>query len=408
MKLLIIAGPYEADRIRKSAVAAGFETVAVEPGESLSGWITASRPQLIVMAPQMVNPDPALALAKVRSVPRGRVPIFLVGDEADEPLMASLSEGFFVRPVSPEALLEHAKVVLAAERAREATNLGHEFGRGRGTPGMGSRPAPPPGTGSRPAPTPGMPPVGAPRPPIGLKPLVTTAASTAPSAPGLPGGSDASVLLAALDAGIDALLDAELSNALAAAPKVAGPEAEFSNQTTADMKADDIPKRKPAAPPSETNGAGAARAEDSRGAARAEDSRGAARAEDSRGAARAEDSRGAARGEDSRGTARAEDSRGTAPRSSAPAGDGRARIIARYALVEVGDYYQVLGVARDATSAELERAHARLARELSPEEIGPGLAGELGVEIAAIRIVVEEARRILGDPRLRARYSARL
>ena len=390
MKLLIIAGPYEADRIRKSAVAAGFETVAVEPGESLSGWITASRPQLIVMAPQMVNPDPALALAKVRSVPRGRVPIFLVGDEADEPLMASLSEGFFVRPVSPEALLEHAKVVLAAERAREATNLGHEFGRGRGTPGMGSRPAPPPGTGSRPAPTPGMPPVGAPRPPIGLKPLVTTAASTAPSAPGLPGGSDASVLLAALDAGIDALLDAELSNALAAAPKVAGPEAEFSNQTTADMKADDIPKRKPAAPPSETNGAGAARAEDSRGAARAEDSR------------------GAARGEDSRGTARAEDSRGTAPRSSAPAGDGRARIIARYALVEVGDYYQVLGVARDATSAELERAHARLARELSPEEIGPGLAGELGVEIAAIRTVVEEARRILGDPRLRARYSARL
>ena len=399
MKLLIIAGPYEADRIRKSAVAAGFETVAVEPGESLSGWITASRPQLIVMAPQMVNPDPALALAKVRSVPRGRVPIFLVGDEADEPLMASLSEGFFVRPVSPEALLEHAKVVLAAERAREATNLGHEFGRGRGTPGMGSRPAPPPGTGSRPAPTPGMPPVGAPRPPIGLKPLVTTAASTAPSAPGLPGGSDASVLLAALDAGSDALLDAELSNALAAAPKVAGPEAEFSNQTTADMKADDIPKRKPAAPPSETNGAGAARAEDSRGAARAEDSR---------GAARAEDSRGAARGEDSRGTARAEDSRGTAPRSSAPAGDGRARIIARYALVEVGDYYQVLGVARDATSAELERAHARLARELSPEEIGPGLAGELGVEIAAIRTVVEEARRILGDPRLRARYSARL
>ena len=44
MKLLIIAGPYEADRIRKAALSAGFETVAVEPGESLSGWITASRP----------------------------------------------------------------------------------------------------------------------------------------------------------------------------------------------------------------------------------------------------------------------------------------------------------------------------------------------------------------------------
>src|SRR4029077_11718605 len=132
MSLLIIAGPYEADRIRKSAVAAGFETVAVEPGESLSGWITASRPELILMAPQMVHADPAMALAKVRSVPRGRVPIFLVGDEADEARMASLSEGFFVRPVSPDALLEHAKVVLAALGAREATNLGqgNEFSRG--------------------------------------------------------------------------------------------------------------------------------------------------------------------------------------------------------------------------------------------------------------------------------------
>ena len=42
MKLLIISGPYEADRLRKAAVSAGFEAVAVEPGESLSGWITAS------------------------------------------------------------------------------------------------------------------------------------------------------------------------------------------------------------------------------------------------------------------------------------------------------------------------------------------------------------------------------
>src|SRR3982751_3658140 len=99
MKLLIIAGPYEADRIRRAAVSAGFETVAVEPGESLSGWITASRPDLIVMAPQIVSPDPAVAMAKVRSVPRGRVPIFLVGDSSDEPRLRELgADGFFVRP----------------------------------------------------------------------------------------------------------------------------------------------------------------------------------------------------------------------------------------------------------------------------------------------------------------------
>ena len=68
MKVLIIAGPYEADRVRRAVVSAGFEAVAVEPGESLSGWITASRPDLIVLAPQLVNADPTVALAKVRSL----------------------------------------------------------------------------------------------------------------------------------------------------------------------------------------------------------------------------------------------------------------------------------------------------------------------------------------------------
>ena len=93
MKLLIISGPYEADRLRKAAVSAGFEAVAVEPGESLSGWITASRPALIIMAPQMVHPDPEQALAKVRSVPRGRVPIFLVGDAADDVAIGGFHNG---------------------------------------------------------------------------------------------------------------------------------------------------------------------------------------------------------------------------------------------------------------------------------------------------------------------------
>jgi hypothetical protein len=114
MKLLIIAGPYEADRLRKAAVSAGFETVAVEPGESLSGWISASRPDLIVMAPRIVNADPAVALAKVRTIPRGRVPIFLVGDAADEPRFKGLADGFFVRPVSPDDLIAEARSLLGA------------------------------------------------------------------------------------------------------------------------------------------------------------------------------------------------------------------------------------------------------------------------------------------------------
>ena len=147
MKLLIISGPYEADRLRKAAVSAGFEAVAVEPGESLSGWITASRPALIIMAPQMVHPDPAQALAKVRSVPRGRVPILLVGDRADEPRMAGLADGFFIRPVAPDELLDRARTVLSAAakdgngaRRRTTTGenaaatAGQEFTQGARTP----------------------------------------------------------------------------------------------------------------------------------------------------------------------------------------------------------------------------------------------------------------------------------
>ena len=109
MKLLIIAGPYEADQIRRAAVSAGFETVAIEPGESLSGWISATRPDLIVMAPQIVNRDPNVALAKVRATPRGRVPIFFVGDAADEARLRPLADGFFVRPIAPADLVEQAR-----------------------------------------------------------------------------------------------------------------------------------------------------------------------------------------------------------------------------------------------------------------------------------------------------------
>lgn len=119
LKLLIIAGPYEADRIRRAAVSAGIEAVAVEPGDSLSGWITATRPDVIVLAPQVVNADPMVALAKVRAVPRGRVPLFLVGDAEERDLLESLAEGFFVRPLAPDELLARAREILG-EKGRRA------------------------------------------------------------------------------------------------------------------------------------------------------------------------------------------------------------------------------------------------------------------------------------------------
>jgi hypothetical protein len=121
MKLLIIAGPYEADRVRRAVVQAGFEAVAVEPGESLSGWITASRPDLIVLAPQIVNPDPTVALAKVRAVPRGRVPTLLVGDPADEARLRDLADGFLARPLSMSDLVARVKARIGTGERRNST-----------------------------------------------------------------------------------------------------------------------------------------------------------------------------------------------------------------------------------------------------------------------------------------------
>lgn len=215
MKLLIIAGPYEADRIRRAVVSAGFEAVAVEPGESLSGWITASRPDLIVIAPQIVNPDPAVALAKVRAVPRGRVPTFLVGDAEDEAHMKDLADGFLTRPLSTDDLVARVRERLGSgptgpttgERRLSTGEHGiptamtdggsGEFGRPStsksGQPGSGPKGATGSG-GARALPT--------------LKPLVS-AAEAAPAGP-RSRTLEAGVLMGKLAEGIDAALDAEM------------------------------------------------------------------------------------------------------------------------------------------------------------------------------------------------------
>ena len=213
MKLLIIAGPYEADRIRKAALSAGFETVAVEPGESLSGWITASRPELIVMAPQIVHPDPAQALAKVRAVPRGRVPIFLVGDAADEARMRDLADGFFVRPIAPELLLERARAILTPAPGEPRRRKDSSPDLERTEMGLGPAvPVPIPMSRQKSGPQVTRPAGST------LRPLVAAALGGAPIAPVRAAG-DATALLAELGAGIDALLDAELDAAVAVAPR---------------------------------------------------------------------------------------------------------------------------------------------------------------------------------------------
>jgi hypothetical protein len=86
----------------------------------------------------------------------------------------------------------------------------------------------------------------------------------------------------------------------------------------------------------------------------------------------------------------------------------RARIIERHAMVEEGDYFELLDVARDASAEQIRAAHDRLMREIEPTSLDAVLASELGAELRDLRVVLDEALRVLGEPSMRARYQAHL
>jgi hypothetical protein len=82
----------------------------------------------------------------------------------------------------------------------------------------------------------------------------------------------------------------------------------------------------------------------------------------------------------------------------------RERILARLALVNEGDYFQMLGLERRADAAEVRRVHERIERELSPVSVGPELGHALAEELETIRQALLEAVRVLSDDGLRVGY----
>ncbi|HVJ93816.1 MAG TPA: hypothetical protein VM580_28700 [Labilithrix sp.] len=82
----------------------------------------------------------------------------------------------------------------------------------------------------------------------------------------------------------------------------------------------------------------------------------------------------------------------------------RARVRARLELVEEGDYFSVLGVARDATSYEVRRAFVELRRAFEPTRILTPRLADLAGDVRKIVVVLEEAYEILRDVARRERY----
>jgi hypothetical protein len=86
----------------------------------------------------------------------------------------------------------------------------------------------------------------------------------------------------------------------------------------------------------------------------------------------------------------------------------RARILARFALVQDADYFQILGLDRDAGTAEVVRAHRQLAQELGAATLAPEVTMSLAREIEVVQEVLAEALRVLSDESLRRSYREHL
>ncbi len=106
---------------------------------------------------------------------------------------------------------------------------------------------------------------------------------------------------------------------------------------------------------------------------------------------------------------RGEAARHPTPEAPAPVDDldeeaWRARILARLALVEDGDYFAILGVGREATGYDIRRAYTELRQDFEPSRALTSSTVDLRDEVETIVEVLEEAFDILRDQVRRERY----
>jgi hypothetical protein len=82
----------------------------------------------------------------------------------------------------------------------------------------------------------------------------------------------------------------------------------------------------------------------------------------------------------------------------------RQRVKARLLLVQDGDYFAVLGIARDATNYEIRRAYLTLRRAFEPSQLLTGGTADLLDDVQLVIEVLDEAYEVLREPHRRERY----
>ncbi|HLL71108.1 MAG TPA: DUF4388 domain-containing protein [Pyrinomonadaceae bacterium] len=88
--------------------------------------------------------------------------------------------------------------------------------------------------------------------------------------------------------------------------------------------------------------------------------------------------------------------------------DPRAEIDALFALVYDADHYRILGVERDADSAECKRAYYALAKRFHPDRFQRDADETLRPQVEAAFMKITQAYETLRDPRARAAYEVKL
>jgi len=86
----------------------------------------------------------------------------------------------------------------------------------------------------------------------------------------------------------------------------------------------------------------------------------------------------------------------------------RQRVLAKYALVAESDYFTLLGVRRDASTFEIQRAYESARRDYAEDSFPSEVRQELEPQIGEINELLEEAFHVLQDERLRRAYLANL
>jgi hypothetical protein len=82
----------------------------------------------------------------------------------------------------------------------------------------------------------------------------------------------------------------------------------------------------------------------------------------------------------------------------------RKRVSARLAIVQEGDYFDVLGVPRTATAYEIKRAYLELRRAFEPGRLLTAATADLLDSVRLIVECVDEAYDVLKEPSRRERY----